>query len=118
MTTTEVPLRGPYDLREVALMGFGHRDESSFDGVMRLGFCVDGDYESQVGVALRQAGDVLAVTVEETAGDPARIVAQAARVVSADQDGEAYADLGRADPMLAPVFARAPGFRPANLYSP
>ena len=90
MTTTEVPLRGPYDLREVALMGFGHRDESSFDGVMRLGFCVDGDYESQVGVALRQAGDVLAVTVEETAGppvDPARIVAQAARVVSADQDG-------------------------------
>ncbi|GAA3700043.1 DNA-3-methyladenine glycosylase [Microlunatus aurantiacus] len=121
MTTTEVPLRGPYDLREVALMGFGHRDESSFDGVMRLGFCVDGDYESQVGVALRQAGDVLAVTVEETAGppvDPARIVAQAARVVSADQDGEAYADLCRADPMLAPVFARAPGFRPANFYSP
>ena len=51
-----VPLRGPYDLREVALMGFGHRDEDSFDGVMRLGFCVDGDYESQVGVAVRQDG--------------------------------------------------------------
>ena len=29
------------DLREVALMGFGHRDEDSFDGVMRLGFCVE-----------------------------------------------------------------------------
>ena len=43
---------------------------------------------------------------------------QAARVVSADQDGQAYADLCRADPVLAPVFARAPGFRPANFYSP
>lgn len=121
MTTIEVPLRGPYDLREVALMGFGHRDEQSFDGVMRLRFCVDGDHETQAGVALRQDGDVLAVTVEETAGppaDPARIVAQAARVVSADQDGAAYADLCRADPSLAPIFARAPGFRPANFYSP
>lgn len=121
MTTIEVPLRGPYDLREVALMGFGHRDEESFDGVMRLGFCVDGDHETQAGVALRQDGDVLAVTVEETAGppvDPARIVAQAARVVSADQDGATYADLCRADQLLAPIFARAPGFRPANFHSP
>ena len=56
MTTTRIPLLGPYDLREVALMGFGHRDQQSFDGVMRLGFCVDGDHESQVGVALRSRG--------------------------------------------------------------
>ena len=70
MTTIEVPLRGPYDLREVALMGFGHRQEDSFDGVMRLGFCVDGDHETQVGVALRQDGDVLAVTIEESVGPP------------------------------------------------
>ena len=46
------------------------------------------------------------------------MVAQAARVVSADQDGEAYAQLCRADPVLAPVFARAPGFRPSNFHSP
>lgn len=121
MTTIEVPLRGQYDLREVALMGFGHRQEQSFDGVMRLGFCVDGDHETQAGVALRQVGDVLAVSVEQTAGplvDPARIVAQAARVVSADQDGAAYAALCRADPLLAPIFERAPGFRPANFHSP
>lgn len=116
-----MPLRGPYDLREVALMGFGHRQEDSFDGVMRLGFCVDGDYETQVGVALRQDGDVLAVTIEESLGppvDPDRVVAQAARVVSADQDGDAYAQLCRADPVLAPVYARAPGFRPSNFHSP
>ena len=121
MTTTQVPLRGPYDLREVALMGFGHRDEDSFDGVMRLGFCVDGDHESQVGVGVRQEGDVLTVTVEQSAGPPVdleRVTAQVARVVSADEDGQAYADLCRADPVLAPIFARAPGFRPANFYSP
>ena len=119
--TVRVPLRGPYDLREVALMGFGHRDEDSFDGVMRLGFCVDGDYESQAGVGVRQEGEALTVTVEQFAGppvDPERVTAQAARVVSADQDGQAYADLCRADPVLAPIFARAPGFRPANFYSP
>ncbi|HEU4547384.1 MAG TPA: hypothetical protein VFR88_13910, partial [Microlunatus sp.] len=71
MPTIEVPLRGPYDLREVALMGFGHRDEESFDGVMRLGFCVDGDHESQVGVAVRQQGDELSVEIEQTEGPPA-----------------------------------------------
>ena len=121
MTTIEVPLRGPYDLREVALMGFGHRDEDSFDGVMRLGFCVDGDHESQVGVAVRQVGDELAVEIEQHDGppaDPAVVVRQVARVVSADQDGQAYANLCRADPVLAPIFTRAPGFRPANFYSP
>lgn len=36
-TTARVPLLGPYNLREVALMGFGHRDERAFDGVLRLG---------------------------------------------------------------------------------
>ncbi len=121
LPTIRVPLSGPYDLREVALMGFGHRDEDSFDGVMRLGFCVDSDYASQVGVAVRQEGDELAIDIEQQVGpavDPAVVARQAARVVSADQDGAAYADLCRSDPMLAPVFARAPGFRPANFYSP
>lgn len=120
-TTVRIPLQGPYDLREVALMGFGHRDEESFDGVMRLGFCVDGDHESQVGVAVRQQGDELAIDIEDSAGppaDPAVVDRQAARVVSADQDARPYAQLCRADPFLAPIFERAPGFRPANFYSP
>lgn len=120
-TTVRISLQGPYDLREVALMGFGHRDEESFDGVMRLGFCVDGDHESQVGVAVRQQGDELAIDIEDSAGppaDPAVVARQAARVVSADQDARPYAQLCRADPFLAPIFERAPGFRPANFYSP
>ncbi len=124
-TTTRVRLQGPYDLREVALMGFGHRDEQDFDGVMRLGFCLDSELETQVGVALRQEGSELVVELADAAGpapDPDHVVRQATRVVSADHDARPYAELCRADPMLAEVFARrrvfegacADGGRPAR----
>ena len=39
-------------------------------------------------------------------------------MVSADHDARGYAALCRADPYLAPIFERAPGFRPADFYSP
>ncbi|MFJ4164696.1 DNA-3-methyladenine glycosylase family protein [Microbacterium sp. NPDC089698] len=114
--TTTLPLTGPYDLREVALMGFGHRDESSFDGVMRLAFCTDA-LDSQVGVEVRQLDGALAVAVHGE-GDLGAIAAQVARVISADHDGEAWAAICAADPVLARVHAAAPGFRPSNFYSP
>ena len=54
MTNTfEIRPRGAFSLREAALFGFGPRDERSFDGVLRLAFCVDG-YRDQAGVELRQ----------------------------------------------------------------
>lgn len=127
MSTVEasLPVTGPYDLREVALMGFGHRDERSFDGVMRMAFCLDGDHERQVGVEARQAGDrldlVLRPAGDETALSDAEVevaVAQVARVVSVDHDGAAFHALCEADPVLRPVHAVAPGFRPALFYSP
>jgi DNA-3-methyladenine glycosylase II len=114
--TASIPLTGTYDLREVALMGFGHRDESSFDGVMRLAFCTDA-LDGQVGVELRQSGDRLDATVHGD-GDLDAIVRQVARVVSADHDGDAWEAVCAADPVLAKVHAKAPGFRPANFYSP
>ena len=98
-TAHRVPLAGPFDLAAVATMGFGHRDESSFDGVMRMAFCVDGDYVLQVGVEVRQDGDHLDVLIAEQPGappvDPDRVLAQVARVVSADHDGDAYAAVCR-----------------------
>ena len=123
--TTSLPVTGPYDLREVALMGFGHRDEGSFDGVMRMAFCLDGDHERQVGVEARQEGDRVDLTLHP-AGDPtpltdaevAAAATQVARVVSLDHDGAAFHALCEADPVLAPVHAVAPGFRPALFYSP
>lgn len=114
--TTAVPLSGAYDLREVALMGFGHRDEKSWDGVMRLAFCTD-DLAHQVGVAVRQNVDRLDLEVSGS-GDLAAIARQVARVVSADHDGDAWEVVLAQDPVLYAVNAEAPGFRPANFYSP
>jgi DNA-3-methyladenine glycosylase II len=122
-TTTHLAISGPFDLREIALMGFGHRDERSFDGVMRMAFCLDGDYERQVGVEARQSGDRLELRAEAI-GDPLNdaeietVRKQVARVISLDHDGEAFHRLCLADPVLSQVHARAPGFRPALFYSP
>ena len=69
-----IGVTGPFDLREIALMGFGHRDESGFDGVMRMAFCLDGDS----GAAPLDSSELAAVR------------RQVARVVSLDHDGEAF----------------------------
>jgi len=98
--TALIPLRGPYDLGEVALMGFGHRDESSFDGVMRLAFCLDG-MAGQVGVEVRQQDAALELVVHGE-GDLAVVTRQVARVVSADADGDAWAAVCAADPVPSP----------------
>jgi DNA-3-methyladenine glycosylase II len=115
--TVRIPTRGPYDLARVATMGFGHRDEPDFDGVMRLAFCLDDDYETQVGVELRQDGAELELTLRGGA-DPDRVVAQVARVVSVDHDGDAFAELGRREPEVGRLQAAVPGFRPALFHSP
>jgi DNA-3-methyladenine glycosylase II len=121
MRTSTIDLRGPYSLEEVALMGFGHRDERTFDGVMRLAFCLDSDLEQQVGVEVRQSGDRLDLVVHGEGDAPldlAAVTRQVARVVSADHDGEEFDRVCAGDPVLARVHAVAPGFRPANFHSP
>jgi len=123
VTKTYLDITGPYDLAEIATMGFGHRDERSFDGVMRMAFCLDGDYERQVGVAAQQFGDRLELQVQSP-GDPlsdteaGALRKQVARVISLDHDGEAFHQLCLSDPVLARIHLKAPGFRPALFYSP
>jgi DNA-3-methyladenine glycosylase II len=124
-TTTHLSISGPFSLEEVALMGFGHRDERSFDGVMRLAFCLDGDYERQVGVEVRQSGSRLELRIIAALGSPAfdqqstaAVAAQVARVLSVDHDGAAFDELCRSDTVLSRVHSVAPGFRPALFYSP
>ena len=122
--TARLDLLGPFDLREVALISFGDRDEASFDGVMRLAFCVEASLEQQVGVEVRQSGGSLELSVHDGPGGPAgradldAVTAQVARIVSADHDGEAFAQVCSRDPVLARVHDRAPGFRPALFCSP
>ncbi len=117
VTTTSIPTRGPFSLEELALFGFGHRNERSFDGVMRMAFRVDHDLETATGVEVRQQGDRLDLTVHGPA-DPDVVAAQVARILSCDHDGEGFAELGRRDPVIGALQRAAPGLRPALFYSP
>lgn len=130
MQTTELKISGPYDLAEVAMMSFGHRDLRAFDGVMRMAFCLDGpvegdglaDYDRQVGVGARQVGDQIVLEIEsdgELNEDELSVLArQVARVISVDADGEAFHQVCLGDTRVSRIHEIAPGFRPANFYSP
>jgi DNA-3-methyladenine glycosylase II len=110
-----------YSLRESAEFGFGGRDPDAFDGVMRLAFCLDG-YADQVGVELRQdeAGTVHATVHGAGVGASQieTVKAQVARVLSLDQDGGGFADVGIRDPLIGRLQQAAPGLLPPLFYSP
>lgn len=116
--------RGPFSLRESALFGFGQRMRPagvgsrapSYDGVMRLAFCLDG-YRDQVGVEVRQEDDAVHAVVHGD-GDATVIETQLARVLSLDHDATGFADVGRRDPVIARLQRAAPGLRPPLFYSP
>ena len=112
---TIVP-EGPFSLREVATFGFGQRLETTWDGVMRLAFCVDG-YCEQAGVEVRQDEDGVHCIVAGDA-DLGSVRRQVARVLSLDYDGAAFARIGQRDPVIARLLAAAPGLRPPLFYSP
>ena len=112
---TIVP-EGPFSLREAATFGFGQRLETSWDGVMRLAFCVDG-YAEHAGVEVRQDERGVHCVVQGDA-DVAAVRRQVARVFSLDYDGAAFARIGDRDPVIARLLAAAPGLRPPLFYSP
>jgi DNA-3-methyladenine glycosylase II len=116
MTTTTITPRGPFSLRELATFGFGQRLDTSYDGVMRMAFCVDG-YQQGAGVEVRQSADAVRVTVHGKA-DPEVVTAQVARVLSLDHDGEAFLEVGRRDPVIGRLQAVARGLRPPQFHSP
>ena len=91
-TTLTIRPAGPFSLRELALFGFGHRTEPSFDGVLRMAFCVDGPgpegdpYGATAGVEVRQDEAGVHVAVHGRA-DPQVVTDQVARILSLDHDG-------------------------------
>ena len=101
------------------MFGFGQRHATTFDGTMRLAFCVDGDgYSRQAGVAVRQ--DSHGAVHGEVSGDAdlGAVPAQVARVLSLDHDARPFVSLGTRDPVLARLLEAAPGLRPPLFYSP
>jgi DNA-3-methyladenine glycosylase II len=112
---TIVP-EGPFSLREAATFGFGQRLDTSWDGVIRLAFCVDG-YADQAGVEVRQDDrGVHCVVAGDVDIDDVR--RQVERVLSLDYDGSAFTRIGDRDPVIARLLAAAPGLRPPLFYSP
>ncbi|ODU00468.1 MAG: hypothetical protein ABS81_23505 [Pseudonocardia sp. SCN 72-86] len=119
MTTFRITPQGAFSLAEAALFGFGHRAESTFDGTMRLAFCLD-DMSAQVGVALTESdgGIVGEISGLPPGGDVEAVRAQVARIVSLDHDATGYERVAAADPVVAPLLAAAPGLRPVLFHSP
>jgi DNA-3-methyladenine glycosylase II len=116
--------RGPFTLASAARFIAGWppaaRPQAGADtGTVRLAFLVD-DWSGHAGVALRQDADgtVHGTIAESTAADPARVAAQAARIVSLDHDGTGYAALGEADPVVGRLQRASGHLRPVLFHSP
>jgi len=87
---------------------------------MRLAFAVDGG-RGYAGVVLRQPRADAVVSVElhlREGADPERVLGQAARILSLDHDGEAFAAVGERDRVLGALQAAHPGQRPVLFHSP
>lgn len=111
--------RGPFSLAEAATFGFGQRDGTGWDGVLRLAFCRDG-YLEHAGVEVRQdaAADVHGTVHGPADMDVSAVAPQVARVLSLDHDGAEFIRVGARDPVIGALQAAAPGLRPPLFYSP
>jgi len=111
--------RGPFSLAEAATFGFGQRDGSGWDGVMRMAFCLDG-YQGHAGVEVRQdaAGMVHGTAHVRGGAGLDAVVRQVARVLSLDHDATEFLRVAERDPVIGRLQAAAPGLRPPLFYSP
>jgi DNA-3-methyladenine glycosylase II len=113
---------GRFSLRAAAAFGFGPTEgrPPTFDGSLRLAFCVDGG-RGYAGAILRQRDDDGPVGIELTLRDgapPEAALAQAARTVSLDHDGAEFAHVGERDPVIGALQRAHPGQRPVLFHSP
>ena len=114
--------RGPFSLPAASGFGFGPNEgrPPAFDGAMRLAFAVDGG-RGYAGAFLRQsqADGPVSVELELAAGaNPDAALAQVARVLSLDHDGEQFMRLGDRDPVLGDLQRTHYGQRPVLFHSP
>lgn len=113
--------QGEFSLQAAAGFGFGPTEgrPPPFDGCLRLAFAVDGG--GHAGAVMRQPdpdGPVdVALTLRHHA-DPDAALAQVARVLSLDHDGEGFAEVGRRDPVIGALQRAHPGQRPVLFHSP
>jgi DNA-3-methyladenine glycosylase II len=108
--TVDWPVRGRFDLHQSIGFGFGSQVPER-GSVLRLAFVLDG-YDAQAGVAVTQPAPDL-VRFEVTGDvEPDAAAAQAARILSLDDDATAYDRMVDRDPVLSAAYAARPGLRP------
>jgi DNA-3-methyladenine glycosylase II len=108
--TVDWPVRGRFDLARSIGFGFGSR-RAGHGSVMRLAFVLDG-YAAYAGVAVTQpAPDRVRFEVVGDV-DPEAAAAQAARILSLDEDATGYDQMVDRDPLLTSAYAARPGLRP------
>lgn len=107
---------GPFSLQDATLFGFGQRAESTFDGVMRLAFCLDG-YRTQVGVEVRQDEGSVHCRASDSS-DVESVRRQVARVLSLDVDANDFMRIGEADRVIGRLQRAAPGVTSAAVLLP
>ncbi len=120
--TLQLLPRGPFSLKAAAQFGFGPTEgrPPPFDGTMRLAFAVDGG-RGYAGAQLRQPVEdgPISVELQTTGGPDAELVlAQIARILSLDHDGEQFLAVGERDPVIEQLQRLHPGQRPVLFHSP
>jgi DNA-3-methyladenine glycosylase II len=118
----ELTPRGPFSLEAAATFGFGPNEGRPplFDGAMRLAFAVDGG-SGYAGAVLTQSEPDGPVAVElqtDADANADSALAQVARVVSLDHDGEEFVRVGERDSVLGALQAKHHGQRPVLFHSP
>ena len=118
----EIVPRGPFSLRAAAAFGFGPTaaQSAALDGTMRLAFPVDGGV-GYAGALLRQPEPDGPVAIELWLRDgaPAQAaLAQVARILSLDFDGQDFVRVGERDPVIGRLQREHPGQRPVLFHSP
>lgn len=119
MTTITITPDGPFSLAAAAGFGFGPNTGRPVynDGRMNLAFVAD-DFEHHAFVALRQLPnrDVIA-EIESDAGIDA-VERQVRRILSLDQSGTAWGEVGKSDPVVGRLQKAHEGLRPVLFHSP
>ena len=95
-TSIRIEPQGPFQLSRLALFGFGHRHQQSFDGTMRLAFVGD-DHRTSCAVAVTQLASGVVECVIQRDSDAASALpvkavgAQIERILSLDHVGSGFA---------------------------
>ena len=108
-----------FSLAAAAAFGFGPRTGRPKPGAnqMSLAFAADDMYHHAGAHLIQEPDGAITVTVD-TEADPEAVLWQVRRVLSLDQDGARWAEVGTRDPVIGALQREHDGLRPVLFHSP